>query len=579
MKNLIILLFIGSLLSCTQLSTNERNNEESAPLFRISKTDVNKGRHVTSNGKLRTLIVYVSFSDDTTTKSKSWEMTGNVLPNWTKQMLNPTENLYFPHNNLSQYFHEMSFGNLLLYGDIYPKVVIPKHNQNHYKNIGEVNSEVLISIDGEVDFSKYDNWSKGENNKFVSVPDGIVDLIFVVYRNFENKLYFNNGWTGIAHLHLSDDIKTNDGVKITKGRLDNGSGISSRGGKNGFSFMKYILAHEFGHFLFGAGHIENTTHLALMTGGPVWNASRGMNSWEKEKLGWIEYKDISTELNSTLQVNDYHTSGEAYRLKLSDKEWYVFENHQGISKNDLAKDKGIYIYHIKNANRFSPSITVKCADGDWDFSVDKKNQKLIRSTPNSSGKSELNFRKVIDKKSYACYNQVYEDNSAWGDKYDAFDRSYNNVFSPVSNPSSKNGKKISFSIEVKKEERNHLFVDFNFYNIYQNTAPSKPQILNISKNSSSTLLNWIANQEPDLSSYKIYYSLSSNKKLVLYKSVKKNIKPSLNISTLIYDKKAKVNIAITAIDNDGLESVKSNFLEINYNADRNKWESRIKEEI
>ena len=47
----------------------------------------------------------------------------------------------------------------------------------------------------------------------------------------------------------------------------------------------------------------------------------------------------------------------------------------------------------------------------------------------------------------------------------------------------------------------------------------------------------------------------------------------------MHDKKVKVNVAITAIDNDGLESVKSNFLEINYNTDRKKWESRIKEEI
>jgi len=184
----------------------------------------------------------------------------------------------------------MSQGKFFLYGDVYPEVVIPDQEQSKYKSIMEVNDEIIKRIDYAVDFSKYDNWSKNKNGKYVNEPDGKVDVLFLVYRDFENRLFFNNGWTGIAHLYLTKDILTNDGVKITSGRLDNGSGIQSRGGKNGYTYMKYVLAHEFGHFLFGSGHIENVTNLALMTGGPVWNASRGMHSWERERLDWINYK-------------------------------------------------------------------------------------------------------------------------------------------------------------------------------------------------------------------------------------------------------------------------------------------------
>ena len=61
----------------------------------------------------------------------------------------------------------------------------------------------------------------------------------------------------------------------------------------------------------------------------------------------------------------------------------------------------------------------------------------------------MNFRKVINKKSYSCFDQVYEDNSAWGDKYDAYDLTYNNLFSPTSNPSSVNGKKVDFTVFIK----------------------------------------------------------------------------------------------------------------------------------
>ena len=106
---------------------------------------------------------------------------------------------------------------------------------------------------------------------------------------------------------------------------------------------------EFGHFLFGAGHIENTTNLALMTGGPVWNASRGMHSWEKNRLGWMEFKDVPLNKNSIVKVRDYHTTGDVVRIKLSKSEWYLIENHQKLSPNDWAKDKGIYIFHVKNS--------------------------------------------------------------------------------------------------------------------------------------------------------------------------------------------------------------------------------------
>lgn len=543
--------------------------------FKTNPYVENEGKYVTSKGELKTLFIYVIFKDDKADESNVWQYSETELPFWATRIVNKTTVLNFPDNNLTQYFYEMSRGNFMLYGDVYPEVIVPKKNQDQYKSIAEVNYEILTSLDDKINFAQYDNWSKGEDGKYVNKADGKVDVIYIIYRNFENRLFFNNGWTGSAHLYLSENINTNDGVKITKGRLDKGSGIQVRGAKNGYTFLKYVLAHEFGHLLFGAGHIENVTNLALMTGGPVWNASRGMHSWERSRLGWINFKDIPLERNTTVLLDDYHVSGNAYRIKLSEKEWYILENHQKISDHDWARDKGVYIYHIKNADRFSPSITVKCADGNWDFSVKEDDKRLFKVSPNPLGKTEMNFRRVINKKSYSCFDQVYEDNSAWGDKFDAYDLSYNNLFSPTSNPSSVNGKKVDFSIFIKEKQGDKYLAEINFGDIYERTPPSKPQIIGVQfKKSSGYILQWLPNKEPDFEKYSLFYSYNKDKGIKKYKDLsdignKKQV--NFSISPLLNNKSKNITIALKAIDKSGKSSVYSDFIELFYLPSGKKW--------
>jgi M6 family metalloprotease-like protein len=562
--------------SCSLISTETSQNNKSSKFSKANSELDNNGKYVTSVGELRTLVVYVTFADDASTKSDAWKFSKTQLPVWANKMINSSTKLSFPNQSLAQYFYEMSRGNLMLYGDIYPKVIIPEHNQKHYKSISDVNHEILTRLDDEIDYSKYDNWSKGKDGKYLNEPDGKVDVIFIVYRNFENRLFFNNGWTGVAHLYLPKDVVTNDNVTIAGGRLDKGSGIQSRGGKAGFTYMKYVLAHEFGHLLFGAGHIENTTNLALMTGGPVWNASRGMHSWERARLGWSDFEDIQLDKNTSIEIDDYMTTGKAYRIKLNDKEWFILENHQKLSRNDWAKDKGVYIYHVNNSHRFSPSVTVECADGKWDFEIDEVEQKLIKTIPNSSGKTEMNFRKTIKKKSYSCYKQVYSDNSAWGDANDAYDISYNNIFSPVSNPSSQNKENIKFAIEIKEKRGNKYLLDVIFNKIYKNTPPSKPQIIGVDqKEPTKVLLRWLPNKDPDLLRYNLYYSFNQKDKLKNFKQLKINLnnnKEEISLSSLLKDIGKKISVAITAFDKSGKESVMSDIIELSYNSKNRKWD-------
>ena len=569
---LILLMFVGS---CSYNPYETVENSESGRLFKANEKIELKGKHVASAGELKTLIVYAMFADDDELKSNEWPYNKSSLPAWTKNMINSSTHINFPQNNLTQYFYEMSNGNFMLYGDVYPEVVVPKFDQKKYKSISEVNYEILKSLDDKIDYSKYDNWTRDKNGVYVNQPDGKVDAVFIVYRNFENRLFFGNGWTGSAHFYLTENIKTNDGVSINQGRLDLGSGIQVRAAYNGFTFMKYILAHEFGHLLFGAGHIENVTNHAVMTGGPVWNASRGMHSWEKARLGWSDYVDIPMNKNSKLRIEEVSESNKVYRIKLSEKEWIILENHQNISKNDWAKDKGIYIYKVKNGDRFAPQINIECADGNWDFKIDKEKKKLIRTIPNLSGKTEMNFRKNINRKSYACYNEVYGDNSAWGDEFDAYDLTYNNLYSPVSNPPSKNSSKIDFAIEVIEKNENAYTVNILFENIYKNTPPAKPQILDLkSEKGNKHLLSWLQNGEPDIKGYNIYLFERSKNSITKHKfiSVKKSDEiVKYDISNLLNNKRNTPIIFLTAVDNNNNESVKSNFAEIYYNRSNNKW--------
>ena len=305
-----------------------------------------------------------------------------------------------------------------------------------------------------------------------------------------------------------------------------------------------------------------------MTGGPVWNASRGMHSWERNKLGWMNYKDIPLNENSEIELGDYITTGEAARIKLTENEWYVLENHQQLSNNDWAKSKGIYVYHVENAQGFFLKITVKCADGNWDFDIDEEAEKLIKTIPNRSGKNELNYGRKVKKKSYAAYDQVYEDNSAWGDEFDAFNLEYNNLISPVSNPASSNSENIEFAIQVKEKYRTKYKMNIHFKDIYKNTSPAKPQLIGMNDSTGILKLSWLKNEEPDLVGYNLYYKSSQTSERSIYI-------PS-SILVIEIDKYLQNNqtntIWLTAVDKDNKESVYSDYFVIAFNSEKNTWQ-------
>ena len=281
------------------------------------------GRFIVSHGEIKALVIFIQFSDDNDS-TNGWPITSPPsLPSWANGMIGEDGNGNYL--GLTEYFDEMSkvnpnntHGIYKVTGVIYPQVYVPQHPESYYVSHGklkEVNEEVLTNLDPYIDYSQYDNCSATTNNS-----DGIVDMIYLIYRNFSDSLNSNvalGHWTGIAGVILNNDLFF-DGVTIKHSNgwfMQHGSGVTMRGGKYGYTYTKYVVAHEYGHYLFGADHIHYTGDLSLMTDG-VWNGSRGMHAVEKERLDWLDYQDKTTD--DVIYISDYMTTNDVYRIPLYD---------------------------------------------------------------------------------------------------------------------------------------------------------------------------------------------------------------------------------------------------------------------
>ena len=232
-----------------------------------------------------------------------------------------------------------------------------------------------------------------------------------------------------------------------------------------------------------------------------------MHSWEREKLGWINFTNKTTDGSETF--TDYMTTGMVYKVAVSSSEYILIENRKKISDHDKAGDTGFYFYKVIGSS-FPPSIDVLCADGNWDWNFNTSTLKITRlDATKTGGKDEMNVRYTHDSdgdgkyETYACYTPVYHENSAWGDAEDAFDMTFNNVLSPASNPRSHVFATNDFSLEVTGTNQITFYFDGDGNGDEYEGSPSKPQNLKVAWYNDHPKLTWDRNGEPDMQSYKI----------------------------------------------------------------------------
>jgi len=292
-----------------------------------------------------------------------------------------------------------------------------------------------------------------------------------------------------------------------------GLDLQQRGGTNGFSYSVYVTAHELGHHLLGGDHLGVVPNLALMhTNGYAWNAARGMCSWERERLGWISYNDVVTSGSTTKTLDDYFTTDDHIRVNTGTPgEFFLIENRQGLSSHDKAKDNGLFIFHVTDGDETMANIDVECADGNWDFYYDEQQEKLTRISENRHGKDELNFlgyNPQTHRFDIFCREPYYPENDAWGDSDDAFNVSYNPLFTPWSNPSNANGNNMLFSLYVSGVNGNSVAVKLDFSDASSH-IPFRPINFVAAEQSGHPRLEWDENEEPDLDYYEVWKKVNT----------------------------------------------------------------------
>lgn len=431
------------------------------------------GKHITAHGTLRVLIVFASFPDDET-PHPFWP--AHQPPLFMQQFIDPdTLTRSSGPFNLSHYFREMSLGQFNLIGDVLWTEAA--HSQFDYSNgsYGRANTDIIKDrLDSLVDFSQYDQWTRESDYSNVKAPDGIVDMIVMVWRT---TLY---GYLGEASLGYKTAIPV-DGKLIEMGFpesfvVSQGSGVTCEYpyGDDPQRVMR-TMVHEIGHWLLGGPHPYSTQlagkhqYWGILCAGE--RLSSCANAYERERLGWITVPEI--EADRDVALGDFVRTGAALKRHPANgepQEYFYIENHQQLSLFDdvtrNADDKGVWILHQQEPYQDLDNFRIRPSDGNWkwenagvgsacfgqELPVFRKGVPRVKTgeshrdqIPTQSSSVNWMYAFKGDTGSVRC-GTFFGGESFSG----AFDSATVAVFSPSSNPNTDtwSGQPTTFSLEV-----------------------------------------------------------------------------------------------------------------------------------
>ncbi len=476
----------------------------------------------TLNGAyVRILCVFAQFAGDTKdTNDINWHV--NQMPTWANSFIGTNVNQApFPVNTISNYFYEMSNGTNIIIGEVHPQlVIIPGNIASDW---GNKNKLVLEQIDPDVNFNIHDKWNMMSSyQQIYNQTDNYVDAIYIIWRNLDVK------WGGYGRLGTT--YTTQEGKICGYGSPTIGMTLNI-GGKSDYTFENKIglLAHEYGHYLYGGNHnFENFYYsngdagnvqrgLALMNAGG--GGGLTMNPQEKYLLGYTTYSDIFSDQAGTLP--DYNSTDTVYRIpiplyvngspNLDPTEFFAIANHQKISPYELGQNKGIWVYHIKSINYGKNHMDMLVANGNWDWQIANwvtrpsgygspphwywvhgNNPPALFPAIDRLATDRINGRDELQEVIYAQYPN---ENYYWWDRWldengtpysgvmpegsKSWSMGYNQVFSPWSNPASydKNRQPTNTGFEIVSV--NNGVYSLQFYTTASSNLtgpPSKPPL-------------------------------------------------------------------------------------------------------
>ncbi len=593
-KNLFLKFIIMIIVLCLPLIGQEDNpfntqwecGIEDNPEF--DQIDLNQlgGMYITSTGVLKSLVVFVQFSDDSD-PNNDWppQQPPTFMNNMIDNDVNQNSTNYY---NFTNFFSQMSLGLFEMIGEA-KHAILPNTQQWYVSNGFNRRSlirEVLIQIDPQVNYTEYDNWGSTSNYNHINEPDGVADMIFVVFRNTDVLGWY---WAGEASLGYGSSYTVENGnITIKTGfGLNYGSGVTVLYKSNFANYFFTAARHEFAHWLLGGPHPHNGSSENNWWG--LLGDGRCANAFDRERLGWINTIEVDEDLSAPLP--DYITQGIAYKYHPQNgqtNEYYYFENHQKNSIYDdiivNSDDKGILVLHQKAIYNQTDVLHFPTADGyrDWENPfwvpipwMPGVNYPAFRPTGwNING---YNHRDILPD-SQGGYGWFWvladeDDNYEWGDfartKYPfeaAYNTTHNNVFSPASNPNTNtwNNQPTSFAMEVINQNGSVLNVDFYLTDPYEG-KPAIPRDLQLKNYNNHPKIYWDENSEPDLKEY-IIYKKKGGSSFAPHATIDKAFKFYIdyNESIIVGLPQAfetTVKYKITAVDTDLNESNYSNTVE------------------
>lgn len=494
------------------------------------------GRDITAEGTVRALVLFIDFlDDDVNPNDTNWQV--GQGPAYIDDFIDPEEGGEVKQHNITSFLADNSFDQFIMVGEaIYSPAL---RTLSDYQNDPNTSShvahwavwDILDSLDDVMDFSAYDNWTKVANYQHEEEPDGMIDMIFVQFRRWYSASGFTHlGWASMPG-------KTNHNILYVDGGerwIDfNRSGVTSLPGIPQQKAFEICL-HEFGH-KWGLPHNYNDGMWTLMS---YWQhtPSPFMNSYERERLGWITYVTITENTNAV--IPDYGSTGTPYRIQIDSDEYFLVENHQEVSPFDVVNwydstltrtysGPGLYILRLNNSLT-EQKVKVVCADGNWNWENPYwilnpfGTQQPGDSVPVYNRLDPNPVYGLSDKERIPHTKNGTERVVAWLDeatrvekhaiRYNGIERSMwlpngSNVFSPWSNPptTKANGTSTTLGIEVTDYNQSTGNMTVYFYTENPEDAPpARIHDLTLTVAEQHPSLKWSGALEPDVDQYHIY---------------------------------------------------------------------------
>lgn len=247
----------------------------------------------------------------------------------------------------AEYFRLVSDNKFRPQFDVYGVVTLSK-NQSYYggnswyggddENPGDMVLEACQQYDDVIDFTEYDR-----------DHDGYVDNVFVIYAGRgeasggSSDTVWPHSWTLTSALGYTPEF---DGVKVDRYGCSNEWEGSRPDGVGTF-------IHEFSHVI-GLPDLYATSYTGAFTPG-AWSAldygpynNDGCTpplygAFERYALGWMEPMPIDAPINATLPSI---SSNKAGIVKVSDNEFFLFENRQQESWDTYIPGHGMLVWHV-----------------------------------------------------------------------------------------------------------------------------------------------------------------------------------------------------------------------------------------